>query len=155
MPNPYKSILSSLNRRKNDEFSKPRGASYLWHIIPTGACSLLLWLIKKKQIFYIISYQCLILFTNSQDYRKNKGFIRNFRITRYLFTSTNIQKYMSHIKKHPEYNKIKTRRIKLRKDDYEHGVDRSRKNIDLKTKVVYKTQKQKNDLGRQYSNPNE
>ena len=37
---------------------------------------------------------------------------------------------MPHIKKHPEYNKRKTRRIKLRKDDYEHGVDRARKIID-------------------------
>ena len=37
---------------------------------------------------------------------------------------------MPHIKKHPEYNKRKTRRIKLRKDDYEHGVERARKIID-------------------------
>ena len=49
---------------------------------------------------------------------------------RYLFKSTNVLKYMPHIKKHPEYNKRKTRRIKLRKDDYEHGVDRARKIID-------------------------
>jgi hypothetical protein len=37
---------------------------------------------------------------------------------------------MPYIKKHPEYNKRKTRRIKLRKNDYEHGVDRTRKIID-------------------------
>jgi hypothetical protein len=37
---------------------------------------------------------------------------------------------MPHVKKHPEYNKRKTRRIKLRKDDYEHGDERARKIID-------------------------
>jgi len=37
---------------------------------------------------------------------------------------------MPHTKKHPEYNKRKTRRIKLRKDDYEHGVERARKIVD-------------------------
>jgi hypothetical protein len=37
---------------------------------------------------------------------------------------------MPHIKKHPEYNKRNTRRVKLRKDDYEHGVERARKIID-------------------------
>jgi hypothetical protein len=37
---------------------------------------------------------------------------------------------MPHIKKHPEYNERKTRRIKLRKDDYEHGVEKAEKIID-------------------------
>jgi hypothetical protein len=37
---------------------------------------------------------------------------------------------MPHTKKHPEYNKRKTRRVKLRKDDYEHGADKARKIID-------------------------
>jgi hypothetical protein len=41
---------------------------------------------------------------------------------------------MPHIKKHPEYNERKTRRIKLRKDEYEHGVDRARKIIDSSKK---------------------
>jgi len=53
-----------------------------------------------------------------------------FPVTRYLFKSPHVLKYMPHIKKHPEYNKRKTRRIKLRKDDYEHGVNRARKIID-------------------------
>jgi hypothetical protein len=37
---------------------------------------------------------------------------------------------MPHIKKHPGYNKRKTRRVKLIKEDYEHGVERARKIID-------------------------
>lgn len=37
---------------------------------------------------------------------------------------------MPHTKKHPEYNKRNTRRVKLRKADYEHGVERARKTID-------------------------
>ena len=53
-----------------------------------------------------------------------------FPVKRYLFKSANVLKYVPHIKKHPDYNKRKTRRIKLRKDDYEHGVDRARKIID-------------------------
>jgi hypothetical protein len=53
-----------------------------------------------------------------------------FPVTRYLFKSANVLKYMPHIKKHPEYNKRKTRRITLRKDDYEQGDDRVRKIID-------------------------
>ena len=53
-----------------------------------------------------------------------------FPVTRDPFKSPNVLKYMSHTKKHPEYNKRKTRRIKLRKDDYEHGVERARKIID-------------------------
>jgi len=37
---------------------------------------------------------------------------------------------MPHIKKHPDYMKTRTRRTKLKKGDYEDGVDRVRKIVD-------------------------
>ena len=53
-----------------------------------------------------------------------------FPVTSYIFKSVNVLRYMPHIKKHPDYMKTRTRRTKLKKGDYEDGVDRVRKIVD-------------------------